>query len=70
MAFSSTITVEPVVSLNEVMTPAEAAQFMRTSPRTLRRWVADGRVPCHSIAGRPRYIRAELLAVLDHNVTN
>lgn len=70
MAFTSALPAEPEVCLNEVLTPGEAAQFFRCSLRTLRRWSNQGKIPVHSIAGRPRYIRSELLAVLDHNTVN
>ena len=71
MAFTSILQVQPEVSSPaEILTPADAAQFMRCGLSTLRRWTAEGRIPVHTIAGRPRYIRAELLGVLEARLTN
>ena len=61
---------ESVANSSDVLTPREAAQFMRCGLSTIRRWTAEGRIPVHSIAGRPRYIRAELLGVLEARLTN
>ena len=51
----------------EVMTPVEAAKFMRVHLRTLRRLAGDGRIPVHRLPGsnRLRFLKSELLASLD-----
>lgn len=70
MGFISAPTAEPEVCSTEILTPAEAARFMRCGHSTIRRWTSQGRIPVHTIAGRPRYIKTELLALLDSRVTN
>jgi len=39
----------------EFATPSEAAAYTRLSIRTLRRAVADGRLPAYRVGGRPRF---------------
>jgi excisionase family DNA binding protein len=72
MAFASMLQDQPEVSsfTGEVLIPREAAEFMRCGLSTLRRWTSEGRIPVHTIAGRPRYIKAELLATLEARLLN
>jgi len=45
----------------EVLSFAEAAQYLKVSVRTLRRWVAEKRVPHAKIGGLVRFRRQALL---------
>ncbi len=38
--------------MNEYVTPQVAAEYLSVSPRTLRDWVADGRLPGYRLGGR------------------
>lgn len=51
----------------EVMFLDEAAAFLRVSPRMLRRWARDGRVPSSRLDRRLRFRRAALEAWLREN---
>lgn len=51
----------------EVMFLSEAAAFLRVSPRMLRRWARDGRVPSSRLDRRLRFRRAALEAWLREN---
>jgi excisionase family DNA binding protein len=51
----------------EVMFLNEAAAFLRVSPRMLRRWARDGRVPSSRLDRRLRFRRAALEAWLREN---
>ena len=44
----------PLLTLDEV------ASFLRLNPRTIRRLVAAGRLPCARIAGRIRFVPADV----------
>jgi excisionase family DNA binding protein len=49
----------------EVLTPAEAAAWLRVSSRTLRRYAAEGRIECVELSARTmRYPVASIEALL------
>ena len=54
----------------EVMTLTDAANFMRVSTRTIRRWADRGLIKTYRLkdvggANNRRYLRSELLALLE-----
>jgi len=49
---------------DEVLLYPEAAQLLRVSERTLRRWVHDGEVPCSRLGNSVRFSRTELLDLI------
>lgn len=44
----------------QLLRPAEAAQMLAVSPKTLQRLRARGKLPAHRIAGQVRYNRADI----------
>ena len=47
---------------DDYLAPAEAARLLGISPRTLFRWLRDGRIPCEfTEAGEPRLRREDIL---------
>lgn len=51
---------------DDVLLYPEAAELLRVSERTLRRWVTDGIVPCLRTAGSVRFSRAALLKLVEN----
>ncbi len=51
---------------NELLTPREAAALLKINERTIRRWVASGKVAGFRVGGRReiRIKRADLLTML------
>jgi excisionase family DNA binding protein len=47
-------------ALVPLLTLEEVAQHLRLSPRTIRRLVATGKLPCARLAGRLRFIPADV----------
>ena len=54
--------------MNEWLTLAEAASYLKIHPRTLGLWARQGKVPAHRLSGTRRcvwrFLRAELDAML------
>ena len=70
-----TVTPDVITSLSEpatgdVLTQKQAADMFGVNVSTIRAWQTAGRIPLHSINGRPRYLRAELLGVLEARLKN
>jgi excisionase family DNA binding protein len=40
----------------EWLTAAEAANYLKTEPRSLLRWVRNGQVPAYSLSGSKRHV--------------
>lgn len=54
---------------DEVLTYAQAAELLKVSQRTLRRYVADGTVPSFRMGGLIRFSRTALVKLVqDGNV--
>lgn len=55
----------------ELMTPGEAAQFLKVSPRTLARWRMTGEGPAFTPLSPQavRYVRADLIKWLEGRVS-
>lgn len=51
--------------IRPLMTVDELAAYVRRSPRTVRNWVREGRVPHKRAVGGPLFDRAEIDAWLD-----
>lgn len=51
---------------DDYLAPAEAARLLRVSPRTLLRWLQDGRIP-HEVSqsGEPRLRREEVMRFIE-----
>jgi excisionase family DNA binding protein len=51
---------------DDYLAPAEAARLLRISPRTLLRWLRDGRIP-HELSetGEPRLRREDVMQMID-----
>lgn len=48
------------------LAPVEAARLLRISPRTLLRWLREGRIPYEvGENGEPRLRRADVMRLLD-----
>jgi excisionase family DNA binding protein len=60
-----------MTNANELMDIGEAAQFLKVSETSLRRWTNAGVLPCLRVGRRRerRFRRAELLAFLEHEPT-
>jgi excisionase family DNA binding protein len=56
-------------SVNEWLSAAEAAQYLRVAPLTLLQWVRERKVPAYRLSGVRRcvwrFLRPELDAMLD-----
>ena len=50
--------------MDKQYTYAEAALVLRVAESTLRRWVSEGRVPCHRAGRLVRFTEADLTAAL------
>lgn len=48
----------------EILTVEEVAEFLKTKPATVRKWLRDGELPGRKIGGEWRVIRDELEAFL------
>ncbi len=48
-------------SKGEVLTFREAHEFLKISAPTLRRWVADRKIPYHKAGRQLRFLKDELL---------
>jgi excisionase family DNA binding protein len=46
----------------------EAARMMSVTPRTIHRWVADGKIEATTAFGRTKVIRASLFAAINKPV--
>jgi excisionase family DNA binding protein len=46
-------------SLEHLFSAQEMATALGVSVRTLRRWIAAGRVPCRRIGRQPKFTRAD-----------
>ena len=51
---------------DDFLAPTEAARLLRVSPRTLLRWLREGRIP-HEVmeGGEPRMRRDEVMRLID-----
>ncbi|MDQ3896534.1 MAG: helix-turn-helix domain-containing protein [Actinomycetota bacterium] len=48
------------------LAPSEAARLLGVAPRTLMRWLREGRIPYElSPAGEPRLRRADVIRLMD-----
>jgi excisionase family DNA binding protein len=52
------------MSESDLLTPAEAADYLRISERSLRRLVADGSLPATRIGSKRRHRRSDLDAFI------
>ena len=51
---------------DDYLAPGEAARLLRVSPRTLVRWLRDGRIPYElSETGEPRLRRDHVMRLID-----
>ncbi len=51
---------------DDYLAPAEAARLLRVSPRTLLRWLREGRIPYEvTETGAPRLRREDVMRLLD-----
>jgi excisionase family DNA binding protein len=51
---------------DDYLAPSEAARLLRVSPRTLLRWLREGRIPYElSETGEPRLRREDVLRLVD-----
>jgi excisionase family DNA binding protein len=56
---------EPAPAPEEALTFAEAAAFLKVTPRTLKRWIRNGLIPPPArIGGSVRYLRSDLVELL------
>ena len=53
----------------DYMTVAEAAAYIRTTPRTIRAWIADGRLPVHRFSPKVIRVRQSELEALGQPAT-
>lgn len=51
--------------MNDVLTLPEAADLLRVTPRTLRSWLKDGKVPATKIGGVWRFSRSLLVEFVE-----
>jgi len=51
---------------DELLTRKQAAEFFKVHPRTIRTWQMQGKLPVVKVgpAGKPRYLRSDLLALI------
>ena len=60
--------------VNEWLTAAEAAQYLRVNPLTLLQWVRERKVPAHQLSGVRRcvwrFLRPELDSLLRSSSTS
>jgi excisionase family DNA binding protein len=57
---------EPEHSKESILTIREAAQLLRVSQRTIRRWIADGRLPASRLSSRLiRIYYHDIVALMD-----
>ncbi len=61
-----------MASDSELLDIAHAAELLRVSEASLRRWTNAGRLPCRRIGGRRerRFRRADLMAFLERDASN
>jgi len=60
------MTRDPVYSIESVLTVHETAQLLRVSQRTIRRWIADGRLPASRLTNRViRIYYHDIVALMD-----
>lgn len=59
---TTTTTTTPIIP-TDLLTPAEAAAMLNTSPGTVRRWCKLGWIPAFKIGGRLRISRADVVAM-------
>jgi len=61
-----------MASDSELLDIAQAAELLRVSEASLRRWTNAGRLPCRRIGGRRerRFRRADLMAFLERDASN
>lgn len=46
--------------------PAEVAELLHVTPKTVTRWAHDGKLPCiHTLGGHRRYPEAEIRALVE-----
>jgi excisionase family DNA binding protein len=55
---------QPAPALPAFLTPREVATRCRASLRTVRRWIADGRLPVHRLGRKVVVAEADLAAFL------
>jgi excisionase family DNA binding protein len=56
----------PKPRIEELLTPAEVAQFFRVDAKTVTRWARQGRITSlRTLGGHRRYRKAEVIAALD-----
>ena len=48
----------------EVLDPKEAANFLKISLKSLQNMASDGKIPYYKLGGRNRFIKEELVKVL------
>jgi excisionase family DNA binding protein len=53
----------------EWLTTDEAAAYLKTEPRSLLRWVREGRVPAYRLSGTKRHVYRFLARDLDATLT-
>lgn len=58
MSGSKTITRQDIIRNRDVVTIAEAAAYLGVSHKTIRRMIADGRLPAFRVGGGPIRILA------------
>lgn len=52
--------------MQELLTPSEVAAMFRVDPKTVTRWVRDGKLSSvRTLGGHRRYITSEVRALLD-----
>lgn len=68
MAVTSTMLEANAPTNNEWLTAAEAAAYLKISPRTIVAWAKQGRIPGHRLSGTARitwrFLRSELDDIL------
>ncbi len=58
-----------MINRHELLTVHEVARVLRCSPRSVRRWLAAGRLPSVQVAGGPRLVPATTLLHLIHQAS-
>ena len=51
---------------HEYLTPAQAAELLYVSPKTVTRWALEGRIPCIvTLGGHRRFLREDIVAAAE-----
>lgn len=56
--------------IDELLTPKEAAAFIKIDIKTLRKWTKENIIPSHQIGATTRYKKSELLGSNTKQVPN